>query len=225
MPGKKGKNFVARHQAKRFGAGGSNPMGARPSSMTWSTLSQATPATTRVQNNDHQSYRFCQTMDFGSVLTSSAGGATFYGTAFVLAGLPQATSIQAIFDQYRIDEVEIWITPTLSAGTTEANRMYSVIDYDTSTTPTSLVQLLQYQNCIETNETCGHYRRWKPRVGMGVGVANTTVQGMGNIASPWIDCLTPTVNHNGLLIGMAASATTCVLNLRVRLTVSVRNVI
>lgn len=199
-------------------------MGERVSTRTWSVLSQATPAMTRVQRMDNRTFEFCQLVDLGSVLTSSAGAATFYGTAFNAAQLIQISSIQALFDQYKIKELEVWITPVLSAATTVTSLLYSAVDYDSSATPSSINQITQYQNVMETNATNGHYRRWRPHVGMAVGIPNTSVQGMGNVVAPWIDSLTTGVNHNGLVIAMAASATTVTLNLRVRYTVQVRNV-
>jgi hypothetical protein len=201
-----------------------NPMGLRESTRSWNTLAEQTPALTRVQRFDNKPYKLCQLVDVGSILTSSAGGATFFGTAFTFSQIPQATSLAAIFDQYRIDEVEVWITPTLSAGATATSLLYSAVDYDTSVTPGSIGQLQQYQNVMETSATTGHYRRWRPHVGTAVGIPNTTVQGMANVQSPWIDSLTAGVNHNGLVIAMPATATTVTLNLRVRFTISVRNV-
>lgn len=198
-------------------------MGARVSTLTWAPATEQTPAMTRVQRLDNKSFQFCQLVDIGPILTSSAGAAVFYGTAFTLAQLLQVSSIQAIFDQYRIDELEVWITPSFG-GTNVNSLLYSAIDYDSSVTPGSISQISQYQNVIETSCANGHYRRWRPHVGVGVGIPNTSIQGMSNVPAPWIDSLTSGVNHNGLVIAMTASSTTTALNLRVRFTVSVRNV-
>ncbi len=203
-------------------------MGERSMTKSWNVNSESTPALTRVQRMDNRQYTFCQLVDFGSILTSSAGAATFYGTAFNLNNLAQVSSIQALFDQYKIEELEVWITPSQNNAGSIINNvtslLYSAIDYDSSAAPGSINQITQYQNVMESSCTTGHYRRWRPHVGSALGIANTTVQGMANIPAPWIDSLTPGVNHQGLVLAMTASSTSTVLNLRVRLTISVRNV-
>jgi hypothetical protein len=215
---------ITRSQTARRRRNINNPGG--PPAQSWSLLSGATPALTRVARFDNRPYKIVQLVDIGPILTSSAGAATFYGTAFNLNQLPQVASIQNIFDQYRIDQLEVWITPnTNSSLGTSTMQYYTAIDYDTSATPTTLSQLSQYSNVMETSSNDGHYRRWRPHIGVAVGIPNTSVQGMANKKSDWIDCQTAGVNHNALVLGMQSNTTTTVLYLRVRFTISLRNVI
>jgi hypothetical protein len=203
-----------------------NPMGAKVHTQTWSVIAQATPATTRVQNMDNRAHTVVQTVEYGTVATSSSGADQFFATAFVFSSLSQVSSFQNLFDQYRFDEIEVWITPTYqnSAGGASNSVYLTVIDYDDTSTPSAIGTLLQYSNCIECSATTGTYRRWKPHVGSILGIPATSAQGIGNIIAPWIDSASSAVNHNGLKMAVKASNATSTYNLRARFTMSFRNV-
>jgi len=172
---------------------------------------------------DNGIFRMSQTQDYGSVITSSAGGQVFIAQKFAFSDLPQVTSFQAIFDQYKIEALEIWITPSSTTSPSVLPSQYvAVVDYDEATNPSSFAQLLQYQNVNEVPFTNGVYYHFTPHTGMSIG-APGTFGGAGNITAPWIDSASPSTPHYGIKIGMYASAVTVSLQIRARFHMAFRN--
>jgi len=187
--------------------------------ITWGVRSEAQPAMLSVAV-DNQVHKIIQSFDSGTFLTSSAGGDVFSATSFLLSFLPQYTSLTAVFDQYRIAMIEIWIIPTYQdyAGGNSNSRYLTVIDYDDDTTPTTTTSLLSYSNCTDTSAYTGVYRKFVPHV------QSSGPSAALNVTAPWIDSGTPSVKHFGLKCGMFTSNVTSSLNLKTRYTVEFRNV-
>jgi hypothetical protein len=130
----------------------------------------------------------------------------------------------ALFDQYRIDEIEVWITPTYqnSSGGNVNSRWLSVIDYDDSNTPGTTGALLQYSNVVDCTANEGCYRRFRPHVGLTTNSAAGTAY--SNKLSDWIDSANVTAQHYGIKLAAFQSAVTSTYNLVVRYHFSTRNV-
>jgi len=167
-----------------------------------------------------------QTIELGTVATSSSGADVFFAQGVTLASLPQVASFTAVFDQYKIRQIEIWVTPSynFAAGMNPNSVYLTVIDYDDSATPSAIGTLLQYSNCIEVSATTGVYRRWVPHVGVMLAQPTSSVQGNANKVAPWIDSSTTGVIHNGFKMAVKASSVTSIYNARLRLTIQFRNV-
>jgi hypothetical protein len=200
------------------------PMGATTSTSTWNTRGDPTPAMTHVQSMDNRPYKFVQTLDYGTILTSSSSSDVFYAQSFNIGGLANISSIASLFDQYKIAGVEVWITPTYLdyVGGNPNSVYYSVVDYDDSIVPTAINNLIQFQNCIEVSSTTGTYRRWVPHIAANVG-GTTSAAGI-NLPAKWIDVALQSIPHFGIKVAVKASNVTTYLNMRVRYTILVRNV-
>lgn len=222
MPQIHGSRMVVIRRRRR----NANPMGAQDKVQTWSVTAGATPGLTRIQSMDNKPHRVVQTVELGTVATSSAGADVFFAQGITLAQLAQVASFTAVFDQYKIEQVEIWITPSynFAAGMNPNSVYLTVIDYDDSTTPAAIGTLLQYSNCAEISATTGIYRRWRPHVGSMLAQPTSSVQGTANLIAPWIDSSTTGVIHNGFKMAVKASSVTSIYNARLRLTVAFRNV-
>lgn len=195
---------------------------ARPTTELWSVRSGLKPGYGRSLMSDNQVYKFAQTLDSGTILTTSAGADTFYSTAFLTTSLSQWNSFAAVFDQVRVKEIELWITPTYqdTSGGASNSRALFVIDYDDDTTPTTTAALLQYTNCIDTNPYNGVYRRWRPHTSTLVGPSAA-----GNRPSEWIDVGSAGgAKHYGFKMGAFATSVTSTYNMTWRLHVEFRNV-
>jgi len=191
--------------------------------------SQHQPAQAFNAKRDNKVYRIHQEVNFGPQSTSSAGGEVVYTQSFVLSNLPQVSALTAVFDQYKIDTVEVWIIPntntTGNAAGFDGYTISSVIDYDDdSTSGVTSASLQQYQNCVMSSRFEGIYRKWRPHVQGALNNASNSLVGSENLTSPWIDCAQPSIKHYGLKLVQTATATTAVVAVRARFTVSFRNV-
>jgi len=211
-------------QNKRSGNGRDLVSAARVAhTRVWNTLASPTPMGNTL-SLDQMQHHFVQNIEYGLVLTSSAGGATFFAKSFVFSDLPQVTSFTALFDQYKIDSIEVWITPTSTTNLNQTVVLYdAVVDYDDDTTPTTINQLLNYTNCVQQTATSGVYFRFVPHVAVaafGGGVFTS----FKNERASWIDSGSPAVRHYGIKMACTSAVNTVVFELRGRMHFSTRNV-
>jgi len=116
---------------------------------------------------------------------------------FQLSDLADAASYTAIFDQYKINLVEVWAVPTLNANTGEyAALMASVLDYDDNSALTTLAAAQEYDTCLQAPLINGHYRSLKPHV--AVAAYSGAFTSFANMQNQWIDCASSGVQHYGI---------------------------
>lgn len=151
---------------------------------------------------DNKPFKFFQTSTILDAFNNS-GGATEYDTYFTSAVITQFSSFAALFDQYMISMIEAWIlprehSPVVGSGSTNVGILASVVDYDDANGVGSLAGLQQYENCVTTTATQGHYRKWVPHIATGAFAGTFTAY--NNRAKQWIDCASTAVQHYGLKI-------------------------
>jgi len=188
---------------------------------TWSILSGPKPASRLPQRVNNVPYRIVQTYDAGSLLTTSTTTPTFASANFQLNNVDQVTSFQNLFDQYRIDFIELWITPQFASNDT-LSEYSSVIDFDDSGLLTSYAQASDFSNVVESSLSQGHYRRFKPHV--AEAAYSGAFSSFANAVSPWLDCASPSVQHYGLKTAFKATAVASSVNMVVRYHISFRNI-
>jgi hypothetical protein len=148
--------------------------------------------------------------------------------AVTLSQVPNASSFGAVFDQYRIAEIEATIRPTFNVGVSgmKTPYFYSVIDYDDATVLAGATTYLGYNNCTTSMyETV--VRKWVPHVAGALLDASTSIVATENQVAPWIDMADATVPHYGLKIGVDASGGASPLqafSITFRLLLQLRNV-
>lgn len=193
-----------------------------PTTMVWNVLSQSYPNVGRLLRSDNVIHDVWQTADNGNFLTSSAGSETDIGRPYNIGQIQGISSWLAVFDQYRIKEIEVWITPSSSASSTVDNfRWLSVVDYDDASTP-SFNGLLQYSNVTDAGRNEAVYRRFTPHITVTMNVAGSSVLAKNQTAD-WIDSAQPTATHFGIKVAMSSTATTVILAERVRFHLQFRN--
>jgi len=156
------------------------------------------PQIIRVTTNNKE-YRILDTYEVLAYLTASNAVSTYVASYFTGSSLGQFTSLAAVFDQYKIEMIECWLTPRMTAANGIALNfgvLHSVIDYDDATALTSIASALDYENCVFSSGDAGHYRRFVPHVAYATYSGGFT--SYGNVASPWIDAASSTVQHYGL---------------------------
>jgi hypothetical protein len=194
-------------------------------SLTWNVNNGSIPRFGNVQKFDNRVHNIIQTQDLGNLLISSSSLPTF-GSLAITAGthVSQFSQFASVFDQYRIAEVELWLQPTLPASTPSPGNvnLFSVVDYDDANVPSSIAQLLEYENAIVSSISNGHYRKFKPH--LAVAAYAGTFTGFSNKAADWIDCASSTVQHYGSKFGMDTSSVTVGVRAMIRIWIQFRNV-
>jgi len=155
-------------------------------------------------------YQMRQSVAGLTIYNQTAGTAAFGGLSFSLNNTNNVSNFAAIFDQYRIDAIQVSINPgwtdnNLTTVTDYYPRLYTVIDYDDSSSPTSLAQLTAYDSCIITPPGRGVERTFRPKIQAGiVNVVGGTTQGGLALASPWLDMAITSVPHFGIKLAIEA---------------------
>lgn len=144
--------------------------------------------------------------------------ASFYVSLAAFAGYSQYTGC---FDQYRIDELEVWVEPNTAAnGTTVFSTIATCIDYDDSTNPTSIGMVEDHQYSMATNGAVGHYYRFQPH--MAVAAYSGTFTSYVNEPFGWIDSNSPSVQGYGVKFAAAATPVAITYTITARAAISFR---
>lgn len=193
-----------------------------PTTVVWNVNSQGVPNVSRLLKTDNKPHHVWQTAELGNILTSSNGGEVDGVQAFTLAQIQGISSWLAVFDQYKIEEIEVWFTPSSSSNVNVDNfRLLTVVDYDDVST-INVNALLQYSNVTDTGRTEGVYRRFRPHVATQIATTGTTTLSKNEL-SGWIDSAQPAALHYGTKFALTATSTTVVLAVRVRFHIMFRN--
>jgi len=174
---------------------------------SWNAASQSIPHMKYIAP-DNKPFKFIQSVVNTAFLTQTAVGFVAVGQYFFLGMLDQVSTFVALFDQYRITEVEVWIQPrnvrTVDVSTSSHGLLYSVVDYDdASVAAWSSINFREYSNCLITPADNGHYRRFKPHIaGAAYSGAFTS---FSNQTDQWVDCASQNVQFYGFKVGVDAS--------------------
>lgn len=131
----------------------------------------------------------------------NATGTPVYGAySFKLSDLPNYTQYTALYDEYRMVAVRVDFIPTQSTGvpgTASVPALYTWIDTDDATTPSSLTS----GQCFQTYKAHGllntmRTRKLIPEV--AAALYTTSFAGYGQMKNQWIDCNSPGVTHYAL---------------------------
>jgi hypothetical protein len=191
-------------------------------SKTWNVLAERAPRSVLPRELDVRPYVFVQDVDFGNAFVTNATGFATYAQMYTLSQVPQQATFTALYDQYRISLIEVWLTPEVQGVQSNSALLLSVIDYDDANTPTNEAYLENYQNMIMTNIQEGHYRVFVPHV--AIASYSGTFTSFANMEAPWIDSASNTVAHYGIKAGTTMTNAVIAIGSRVRFTIEFRNV-
>lgn len=133
-----------------------------------------------------------------------------FALQFSLSDLPQASSFATIFDAYRIDKVELRFIPdadelpsasSLGAASTAVAKgefLNTAIDFDDSTAPSSLAQILEYETFMVSPPYREQKVVLKPRVAREIfdGVITTAYEQPES--EIWLDIAQTGIPHYGV---------------------------
>jgi hypothetical protein len=151
-------------------------------------------------------------VDKGTV-TSTSSAAGLYGFVFQLNEIPDYTSFSNIFDQFRIEKVEVSIRPlTLPSapGTAPAYAdLWLAVDYDDATAPASVSVVQNYSNAVIVSPGKMTNIKLYPAVNTVVNNNFTsTFANSGGIERIWINSLNSDMAFNGMKIAVTQSTST-----------------
>jgi len=186
---------------------------------TW-TLEMAVPRSRMALESSI--FKTVQTVTSQAWISSSTSNPIFGSVSVSASQIDQIASFQTIFDQYRIDQVEVWLTPQISASVSNATGMlYTVIDYDDASNLTTLGQAQDYATCVTGPAKNGHFRRFVPHMAMAA-YGGSLFNAYTNVRPQWIDMASPAVPHYGVKVALSTASAIYVYDLTIRLSVSFR---
>lgn len=193
-----------------------------------------TSSTLSIRNPERSlgvTYQFIQTLPHYTIaqssLTSSVGS-----YSFTLSSLTQAATFTGLFDQYRVEEIMVTLSPMFRAnalatpvGSTLIPFIYTVVDLDDDAAPALLTDLLEYNTCQTHSDEQSFSFTFRPKVAV-----STYTGGVSGyiVTNGWIDCANTAVKHYGWkhAVTPAAFAQTAlqVWNVSTRVRLSFKNV-
>lgn len=186
------------------------------------TPANPVPASNRFRP-DNAPYTVVQETELTSIFSTSTTVPVFYATYFTANQLDQFSSLAAVFDQYRIDEIELWMVGNNVVSAENSNGLLcTVVDFDDAVALSTFAQAQDYNNAMTTAMGVQHYRRFVPHA--ATATYSGTFTSYGNVESPWIDASSGSVQHYGFKVAATATSIICGFNLIIRFKLSFRNV-
>ncbi len=132
-------------------------------------------------------------------VTTDGVNPTLVGFNFSLSDVPGFSEMTALFQTYCIEKIQLWWRPeytVLSDASALSNsqnvEFNSAIDLTSSTAPSSVNSLLEYQSVAHTSIVQTHFRTLRPAYSMD-GVAPTCAR---------LSVAVPSTDWNGIKIGI-----------------------
>lgn len=160
-------------------------------------------------------------------ITASNSSDQVVSFEFALSGLPSYTEFTTLYDQYMIKGAKFTLIPRFnvanSANVDLPSQVFSILDFD-GTPPTTLNQMMQYENLKMTRGTDLHKRYLKPAVLPQVYNGITTGYSMKK--NVWLDCSNDSIPHYGatVCIPQVNSLESIKYDLKVELYLAFKNV-
>jgi hypothetical protein len=143
-----------------------------------------------------------------------------YASAYISLGqFPNYTEYTAVFDQYRIDQVEVWLEP-VGSQENGTGVLTTAVDLDDANLPTSATGIYDKQDALVANGSQGRYHRWLPH--MATAVFSGSFTSYGNEPAGWIDSASPNVQHYGFKAATGQYSVAYAYTLTVRAIISYR---
>lgn len=149
----------------------------------------------------------------GGVLRQGSSSDVFASYAFALADIPNVASIGSLFDQYRIEKIQLRFksrNPALfvsnaTSPNNSSTEPFLVIDRDDNTAPTAISELQQYDNCQQFSAQDSIDIIFEPSITPSVfsggAFSGYSVDDSGKY---WLDLANTSIPHYGVKVGIPA---------------------
>lgn len=172
---------------------------------------------------DFQVVRVTKLVERANIITST-GSATFTSFNFQLADCSDVAEMTAVFDQYRIDRIDMRIVPNITeslSSTPVLGRNYSAIDLDDANAFTSLTDALDYNNVQVWEPTNPIQLTFIPRFAYAA-FASGVFSSFANSKPRWIDAASTGVQHYGVKLAFGVTSTAITYTVTCRYHISFR---
>jgi hypothetical protein len=143
------------------------------------------------------------TLDYSTAfLVSSITVPVQASVAFTVSLFAQSANYLALFDQYKIDQIECWLEPQNLNTAVTTVPLASCVDLDDANS-TVFTSVESKQGSIVSTTLNGHYHKWKPHV--AIAEYSGAFTSFGNAPAAWIDAASPNVQHYGMKAATAGS--------------------
>lgn len=224
MP-RKTKLIIANKAKKRSKRIGKTSKGVRGELLpgdgeTFTTLTRL-PRTSMMQSRE---FDIVQSYTLPSWLVTSMSVPVGQGFNTALVSFANASTLAALFDQYMIDQLELWLMPQASVASSSlfTGVLTTVIDLDDTTALSSIDVAGEYESCVTSEVSQGHYRHFKPHVAIATYAGAFT--SFANKANVWIDAAYPSVQHYGMKVNVTTTSVALAFDLVVKAHFRFRNV-
>lgn len=168
-----------------------------------------------------QKIQVCLTTNIAGAISSGTTGDSFYAKAFSLNDFAGSTSYLTVFDQYRFDQLEVWLEP---ANGTTSDTFYPLlitcVDLDDANLPSTINQVEDHQQSLSGEGQAGRYHKWNPH--MAVAAYSGAFTSYKNEPAGWIDSASPSVQHYGFKAATYSNGFVWSYQLTVRALISFR---
>ncbi len=192
---------------------------------TFATATSDMPPIPREISSANRIFNVTASYESLNVITTSTTLNSNTSFSFILNSINQVASYTALFDQYRIMEVEARFIPrsaNFSAIPYSQGLLTSVIDYDDASVVSTPAAALDYQSQLTVPVGQPFVRRFKPHI--AVAAYNGSFGGFSNAADVWIDAASPDVQHYGMKLVATPTNTAVGYDMIVKLWCQFRNV-
>ncbi len=156
-------------------------------------------------------YKFKRHVEMDTVYAGADGADTFQTYYFGLSQLPGYNEFSALFDQYRITKVDLEWLPVLTnysannfttTATPASLRIFSVIDYNSVPTGSTINAMREYETCRVSQYFKGHKMSLKPKVVLDMDSGDNLAQ---YDSEPWLSTGGTGIYYYGVKIAVNTS--------------------
>jgi hypothetical protein len=158
-------------------------------------------------------------MNYESAFNSSSTVPSYLGLTPTLSSFNGYSNYTALFDQYRIEQLEVWMEPVI-VPTTNGNTLATCVDLDDANTPTAVATVTDHPGALVGLSMAARYHKWVPHV--AVAAYSGTFASFTNAVAPWIDSASSAVQHYGFKVACASVGTPTAYLITVRARVAFR---
>lgn len=156
---------------------------------TWSIAADPFPKP-KLGFGDQQIYTIVEGVQVAGWLTPSNSVEVPASRTFQLSDFSDASSLAAVFDSFRIMDVECWIVPRFTAdqlGAQSTGLLVSVVDLNDISNLVSVQTALASTNAMVGSTVDGHYRRFVPMAAEEVYKSGVSTGYAEKPASTWMN--------------------------------------
>jgi hypothetical protein len=204
--GKKGGRKAARSGGRKSAGTKAETPGGNNSLVAWNSEMRLTDSL-RLPVVPEQIFTVTQGFTASSWLTASITPTVVVGanyTALLSQFSDNLSAFTSLFDQYRFNSIEVWVKPQggfigqQSEAAGSSTTLYTMLDYDSSTAPTSVSAANGYATVIESPVGESQRRCFRPRIAYAA-YGSSVFTSFANQQAGWIDCASTAVAHYGML--------------------------